>query len=276
MILVSSDLSHFLDYRAAVKIDAQTSRAILDLNPVPLTYQHACGQIAVRGLLQVARLKKLEAKQLQVKNSGDVVGKKDQVVGYGSYGFYQPKQRINRRQRAELTRIAWASIDHGLRFGKSSTPSMKGYSGIFIEPGASFVTLSDSNDKLRGCIGSLTSQTPLLVNVSHNAWKSAFVDGRFKPLTFEERKSLRLEVSVLGAPEQIVGESEEEIVSQIRPFIDGLIFKDGSRRGTFLPSVWKTLPNTNDYFRALKTKGGFASNYWSETVEVFRYTTETW
>ena len=276
LILISSDLSHYRSYADAQEIDQFTSRAIESLNPDPITYQHACGQLGVRGLLQIAQEKKLMVRTLDVRNSGDTFGPKESVVGYGSYGFYPPPGRVNRRQRAELTRIAWASIDHGFKNNVALTPSLKGYGALFTEPGACFVTLSRSNGELRGCIGSLTSQTPLLVNVSHNAWKSAFIDHRFKPLTTSERQQTRLEISVLSPSELIHGKTEDEIVEQIRPFVDGLIFVDQGKRGTFLPSVWKTISDRNTFFKNLKLKGGFAEDYWSDTVKVYRYQTETW
>ncbi|MGB5706947.1 MAG: AmmeMemoRadiSam system protein B [Arenicellales bacterium] len=88
LVLISSDLSHFLPYQEATRIDESTSKAILNLNPDAIGYDNACGQIGVRGLLRVARRKDMRVRQLDVRNSGDTSGRKDQVVGYGSYAFY--------------------------------------------------------------------------------------------------------------------------------------------------------------------------------------------
>jgi AMMECR1 domain-containing protein len=62
-------------------------------------------------------------------------------------------------------------------------------------------------------------------------------------------------------------------VEQLRPGVDGLIIEEGFRRGTFLPSVWEQLPDAREFLRHLKLKAGLPVNYWSETVQVSRYTT---
>lgn len=183
---------------------------------------------------------------------------------------------IGQSHRNEISRIAWASIDSGLANGEPLTPSLSGYKELFVRPGASFVTLTTIQGRLRGCIGTLVSETPLLVNVSHNAHKAAFSDPRFTPLTAEERDILKLEVSVLSEHVRIEGETEQDILRQIMSHRDGVILREGERRATFLPAVWDSIPDVATFFRQLKLKGGFAEDYWSESIEVFRYTTETW
>jgi len=86
-IIVSSDLSHFLDYETAKAIDAETSNAVENLNPEIISYNHACGRTPVSGLLLAARRNNLRVTTLDVRNSGDTAGPRDQVVGYGAYAF---------------------------------------------------------------------------------------------------------------------------------------------------------------------------------------------
>lgn len=88
LIIVSSDLSHYKDYQAAQKLDACTSRAILNLAPQELHFEQACGLIPIQGLLHVAKQNNMQARALDVRNSGDIVGSKDRVVGYGAYCFW--------------------------------------------------------------------------------------------------------------------------------------------------------------------------------------------
>ncbi|HEB77640.1 MAG TPA: AmmeMemoRadiSam system protein B, partial [Methylothermaceae bacterium] len=88
LIVVSSDLSHYYDYQTAKKLDSATSKAIESLDPTALTYESACGRIPVAGLLLTARKHGLQAKTIDLRNSGDTAGSKDQVVGYGAYVFY--------------------------------------------------------------------------------------------------------------------------------------------------------------------------------------------
>jgi len=137
---------------------------------------------------------------------------------------------------------------------------------------ATFVTL-EINNQLRGCIGSLVAMHPLINDVAHNAFAAAFQDPRFPSLNEKEFEQLDIHISILSESEPMSFSSEEDLLSQIRPGIDGLILSDNFQRGTFLPSVWESLPNTNDFLRHLKTKAGLAENYWSDTLKVERYTT---
>ena len=88
LIVVSSDLSHYHDYDTASRIDDKTTRAIEELTGSDIGPQEACGYIGVRGLLTLARKKGLREKTVDVRNSGDTAGPRDQVVGYGAYLFY--------------------------------------------------------------------------------------------------------------------------------------------------------------------------------------------
>ena len=89
-IVVSSDLSHFLEYESARRLDAKTSEAIVALRHDDVGYEQACGRHAVNGLLHLAKRRGLEASVLDVRNSGDTAGPRDRVVGYGAYAFFEP------------------------------------------------------------------------------------------------------------------------------------------------------------------------------------------
>jgi hypothetical protein len=88
-IVVSSDLSHYLDYRAARTLDAATAEAIRRLDGSGLGSNSACGKLAIQGLLQVAQRKGLSASVLDLRNSGDTAGSRDRVVGYGAFAFQE-------------------------------------------------------------------------------------------------------------------------------------------------------------------------------------------
>ncbi len=87
LIVVSSDLSHYHDYDTARTMDRETSRAIEALEPESISYDQACGRTPVGGLLLVARHHGLQARTLDLRNSGDTAGPRDQVVGYGAYAI---------------------------------------------------------------------------------------------------------------------------------------------------------------------------------------------
>lgn len=87
LIIVSSDLSHFLDYPTAQEHDQATNQQILALSEQHLSYEDACGRNPLRGLLRSARQHHLKPNLLDLRNSGDTAGSKDRVVGYGAYVF---------------------------------------------------------------------------------------------------------------------------------------------------------------------------------------------
>jgi hypothetical protein len=85
LVVVSSDLSHYLDYESARRLDAATSRAIEALDDAALDAERACGCVGVAGLLVAARRRGLAAHTLDLRSSGDTAGGRDRVVGYGAY-----------------------------------------------------------------------------------------------------------------------------------------------------------------------------------------------
>ncbi|MFZ1536997.1 MAG: AmmeMemoRadiSam system protein B [Chromatiaceae bacterium] len=87
LIVVSSDLSHFLDYASAQRLDRATSQAITNLDPAAIGDDQACGRNPVKGLLQAARRHGLQGRLLDLRNSGDTAGSHDRVVGYGAFAF---------------------------------------------------------------------------------------------------------------------------------------------------------------------------------------------
>jgi len=89
LIVISSDLSHYLDYDAAVAIDRNTCVAIDHLDAGAIGDHQACGRMPVKGLLHLAKRKGLSVRTLDLRNSGDTAGPRNQVVGYGSWGLWE-------------------------------------------------------------------------------------------------------------------------------------------------------------------------------------------
>ena len=87
LVVVSSDLSHYLDYETANAIDASTTKAIEELQGEAIDIEQACGRIPVQGLLRVAKKRGLRCETVDLRNSGDTAGPRDHVVGYGAYVF---------------------------------------------------------------------------------------------------------------------------------------------------------------------------------------------
>jgi len=171
---------------------------------------------------------------------------------------------------AALLEVAWGSIRHGLRYGVPLEVRPWHFEATLQELGASFVTLR-IGEELRGCTGTLEAVRPLVVDVAHNAFASAFRDSRFSPLGPEEFPTLDLHISILDSPERLAVASEEELLRVLRPGRDGLILEEGGRRATFLPAVWEQLPAPQDFVGQLKHKTGLPLDYWSPTLRLFRY-----
>ncbi len=188
--------------------------------------------------------------------------------------MYSSNTSVGRSSRKILLDIARASIQHGLNQGKPLRIDPADYPMELQVEQACFVTLQIAGE-LRGCIGHLQAMQPLVRDVTENAWAAAFKDPRFPPLRQSEFNRLEIHISILSPPQTMWFTSQQDLLSQIRPGIDGLILTEGRRRGTFLPSVWESLPDKADFLAHLKNKAGLATDYWSDSIEISRYTSES-
>ena len=181
---------------------------------------------------------------------------------------------LQAQYRQILLKVAADSIAHGLTRGRALEVTPADFPAELQAPRASFVTLT-LDDALRGCIGTLDARRPLARDVADNAYAAAFRDPRFAPLRPSEWERLHIHISVLSPPEPLNFSSEDELLAQLMPGIDGLILEEGVHHGTFLPSVWESLPDPRDFVIHLKRKAGLAPDYWSPTLRAKRYTTES-
>lgn len=177
-------------------------------------------------------------------------------------------------ERHILKGVAQNAIQFGLEQGMEMRIDLSEYPASLQENRASFVTLHIEG-QLRGCIGSLEAYQPLVIDVARNSFAAAFRDPRFMPLRADEFIVLDIHLSILSKPEQISFQSEIDLVKKLRPGIDGLILSDNGMRGTFLPAVWEELKDPQQFLQHLKMKAGLPVDYWSDTITVSRYTTES-
>lgn len=173
-----------------------------------------------------------------------------------------------------LLGIARASIRHGLAKGEPVPVDLENLAPELAVERATFVTLTLQGE-LRGCIGCLRAYRPLAEDIAANAFAAAFRDARFPPVTAGEMDSLELHLSLLTEPEPMAFESEADLLAQLVPGVDGLILEEGPRRGTFLPSVWESLPEPEAFLRHLKLKAGLGGRPWSTAIKAYRYRTES-
>ncbi|MBU2640817.1 MAG: AmmeMemoRadiSam system protein B [Gammaproteobacteria bacterium] len=281
LIVISSDLSHFLPDAVARKVDGDTVNAILGLAP-HLDHEQACGATPINGLLLAAKRHGLHPVALDVRNSSDTAGDPERVVGYAAFAFQaeadpgsrrkdQPDQMEIEKKGSILLQLARAEIAGALGQGVA----FEAQPGWLKEPGASFVTLTRQGE-LRGCIGTLEAHRALGVDVRENAVAAAFRDPRFAPLSRVEFDAIRVEVSVLSTAEPMAVASEADALAVLRPHIDGVIFEVGHARSTFLPQVWEQLPEPAEFLAHLKRKAGVPVDFWSDSVRLSRYTVSKW
>jgi AmmeMemoRadiSam system protein A len=175
--------------------------------------------------------------------------------------------------RASLRVVAREAIEHGLLEGRPPHLDLAPYPAAFAEPQASFVTLRRAGG-LRGCTGNLEPTDPLVIGVSRNAFRAAFSDPRFEPLAGWEIHDLEISVALLSPLERIGAGSEADLLRSLRPGVDGLVLREGSRSATFLPAVWESLPEPREFLHALERKAGLEAGHWSPTLRFERYSTE--
>ena len=142
---------------------------------------------------------------------------------------------------------------------------------IFNEKRGTFVTLT-IHGGLRGCIGHIIPQESLIEGIRENALNAAFRDPRFRPLTQDEWKDVHIEISILTEPETLSYTDAKDLLSKLRPGIDGVIIKKGFHQSTFLPQVWEQLPDKREFLNHLCLKAGLDGDAWKRgDLEVSTY-----
>ncbi len=283
LLVVSSDLSHYLPYEKAQKHDRETLDLIsgLEVDALGRRANCACGKIPLQVLMTLARRLEWEPTLLHYANSGDTAGDKGRVVGYAALAFFgdeaggsarQPAD-LSRDQGALLVRLARQTIMAALQNGPSDVSDEAGLpeTPVFAQRRGNFVTL-EARGRLRGCIGNLVSDEPLHTSVPRNALKAAFRDPRFPPLVPDELETLSVSVSVLSAPVRLRYHDADDLLERIVPYRDGVILQQGTARATFLPQVWEQLPEPEVFLSALCRKAGLQPDSWRrETLVVHTY-----
>jgi MEMO1 family protein len=276
LLVVSTDLSHFLDYAACQRTDQQTAEAIERLDFDALGPAQACGAVPTRGMLLAARTRGMTIERLDLRNSGDTAGPRDRVVGYGAWALYERGTADIERHAVEaigptLIDLACRSIISGLDTGHAPhVVARDGLAPLLAAPGAAFVTLR-RHGELRGCIGSAVAFRPLIVDVVQHAYNAAFRDWRFPRLEPLELTDVAISISVLTPPAPMRFDSEPDLLAQLRPGIDGLIIEDAGHRSLFLPSVWEEVRDPRQFLTFLKLKAGLPANHFSPGFRAQRF-----
>lgn len=181
--------------------------------------------------------------------------------------FNKPKQNL-------LLTLAWQSIAHGLKTGKPLSIDIADYPNDLAEQCATFIILT-YRGLPRGSFGNLRAVRPLAEDVCENAFAAAFCDRHYPSVTDMEISDLEIQIDLLSPLENVIFNSELDLISQLKPHVEGLVLEDGSHHAFLMPSNWETLNTPMRFLQQLKQKAGLPAPYWSKTIKAFRFTIES-
>ncbi|MFW5753844.1 MAG: AmmeMemoRadiSam system protein B [Marinilabiliaceae bacterium] len=289
LFVISTDFSHYPPYEKAREVDSLTAGAILSNDPEELNRTlegnkfknieglatSLCGWTSVLTLMHLTKDKDdLEYVDLEYKNSGDSRrGDKDKVVGYHAISVFRTngKKKVHDNFSLNEQEKQWL-LDHSYQTlrkvvggeGKTDEGAGEVPAGLKTPAGA-FVSLY-KDDKLQGCIGHFGEDKPLYKVVEEMTRAAALDDPRFSPVSPGEIEDIKVEISVLTPMRKV------DDVSDIKPGKHGILIKNGSRSGTFLPQVAdKTGWNREELLgHCARDKAGLSWDGWKDS-EVFVY-----
>lgn len=289
LLIASSDLSHYHGYDKAVELDRIILGYMERFDPEGLARDlrsgkcEACGGGAIVTVMLASRaLGANRGKALKYLNSGDVVGDRNRVVGYGAAVFYKTaggteKMREEKKVGVDLGLgaedkkclhdIAKAVIENRAR-GKP-VPEFKVDAPILKENRGAFVTIQKKG-QLRGCIGYIEGRGPLHKTIEEMAEAAAFRDPRFAPVKEKELPELEIEISVLTPLKKITDVNEIEVGKH------GIYIKSGWYSGLLLPQVatdygW----DRQTFLENTCQKAGLPTNAWKEkNIEIYIFSAD--
>lgn len=247
LLVVSSDLSHYPSFEIGNKVDKATIDGILsgkvevfEQTLQELANEHypnldtcACGEHAIKVALRTAEILKItDFKLIKYQNSGNLVEDKSRVVGYGAIGAWTknefgPSEPLDEKAQKEALQIARETLKNIFsgknNFSPPPSPSLQKNLGAFV-------TLR-KDDELRGCIGTFEPKEPLYKVIREMTIAAATNDPRFVPVSLDELKKIKIEISVMTPKEKIGDWKKIKLGKQ------GVVVQKGSQGGTFLPQV---------------------------------------
>lgn len=177
-------------------------------------------------------------------------------------------------ERTTLLRLARQAMELGVRGQALSPIDESTLPPALREVGATFITLT-VHGQLRGCIGALEPYQPLAEDVREHAVAAALEDPRFPRVSERELNGIQIEVSRLTRPIPLEYKDSNDLLSKLRPHVDGVVMRHGFRRATFLPQVWEKIPNPAEFLSNLCYKMGLQAEAWrSQHLDVFTYQVE--
>ena len=184
------------------------------------------------------------------------------------------EDKLTPEEQKTLLRLAREALECGVK-GKHLPPLDSSIlTERLLEEGASFVTLTEGG-QLRGCIGALEPYQSLAQDVREHAVAAALEDPRFPPVKEREVERIQIEVSRLTRPVPLQYKDANDLLSKLRPHVDGVILRDAFRRATFLPQVWEKISDPAEFLDNLCYKMGANPDLWRRKhLEVLIYQVE--
>ena len=184
------------------------------------------------------------------------------------------EEKLTLEEQQTLLRLARQALEYGVR-GEPLPPLDKStLTPLLCEDGASFVTLTEGG-QLRGCIGALEPYQSLAEDVREHAVAAALEDPRFPPVEERELNRIEIEVSRLTRPVPLQYKDANDLLSKLRPHVDGVVLRDAFRRSTFLPQVWEKIPHPAEFLCNLCFKMGADPDLWRKKhLDVLIYQVE--
>ena len=183
--------------------------------------------------------------------------------------------KLSLEEQKMLLRLAREAMERGVRGEELLSLDLASLPASFYEQGSAFITLT-AGGQLRGCIGSLDARQSLVEDVREHAVAAALKDPRFPPVREDELNGIRIEISRLTRPVPLDYRDANDLLSRLRPHVDGVILRDGLyHRATFLPQVWQKLPDRAEFLNHLCYKMGLETDAWRHKhFEVLTYQVE--
>lgn len=174
-----------------------------------------------------------------------------------------PPASLTSQERNSLLELARKTLQQVVATGSMPTLDPYDLPDNLREKKGCFVTLK-KNGQLRGCIGYIFPLEPLYRAVMDNACAAAIKDRRFDPVRPEELEAIEIEISVLTVPQPLEFDSPTDLLTQLRPNVDGVVLRIGGRQSTYLPQVWEQLSDKERFLSYLSAKAGCQPLAWKE------------
>jgi uncharacterized protein len=184
------------------------------------------------------------------------------------------EDKLTSEEQKTLLRLAREALECGVKGEYLPPLDSSVLTPHLFEEGASFVTLTEGG-QLRGCIGALEPYQSLAQDVREHAVAAALEDPRFPPVNEREVDRINIEISRLTRPIPLQYSDASDLLSKLRPNVDGVILRDAFRRATFLPQVWEKISDPAEFLDNLCYKMGANPDLWRRKhLEVLIYQVE--